>query len=45
MLNRKEPEEKTHQIVVYLRVVGQCMWYLGRDLGGILQWQQQINKW
>ena len=34
--NRKEREEKTHQIVVYLIVVCQCMWYCGSDLGGIL---------
>ena len=29
-------KEKTPQIVVYLIVVCQCMWYRGRDLGGIL---------
>ena len=43
MPDRKEQEEKTHQIVVYLIVVCQCMWYHGRDLGGILH-SGTINK-
>ena len=37
----KEREEKTHQIVVYLIVVCQCMWYREGDPAVA----QQINKW